>query len=28
MDKFTTSNLEESLRLKEKLEETFEKDWD
>ena len=28
MDALTTSNLEDSLRLEEKLEETSEKDWD
>ena len=28
IDVLTTSNLEDSLCLKEKLEETFEKDWD
>ena len=28
MDGLTTSNLEDTLRLKEKLEETSEKDWD
>ena len=27
MDKLTTSNLENTLRLKEKPEETSEKDW-
>jgi len=28
MDTLTTSNLEDTLRLKEKPEETSEKDWD
>ena len=28
MDALTTSNLEDTLRLKEKPEETSEKDWD
>jgi len=28
MDALTASNLEDTLRLKEKLEETSEKDWD
>ena len=28
MDALTTSNLEDSLRMKEKPEETNEKDWD
>jgi len=28
MDALTTSNLEDTLRLKEKLKETFEKNWD
>ena len=28
MDALTESNLEDSLRLEEKLEETSEKDWD
>ena len=28
MDALTTLNLEDTLRLEEKLEETFEKNWD
>ena len=28
MDALTTSNLEDTLQLKEKLKETSEKDWD